>query len=157
VAVAGAGFVPVLLGLLQGQFQLLPLLGITAALLALEAGHPRRASRWLLLGLMKPYLLLGVVLMLAVRRHWGVLVPFALGTAVIGIGSLGVLDNWLPAYVDLLAQMERAGAALGDYPAAMQNWRALVLLTTGAEAPLVVGALTVGSVAALVGIARRVP
>jgi hypothetical protein len=136
LAFVAAGFMPVLLGLLQGQFQLVPLLGMVEAVLMLRAGRERAAGAWLLLGLMKPHLVVLPLLALLIWRRWRVLGVFVLGTALITGLSMLVLGNWLSGYLALLVDFTQQGAALGSYPAAMHNWRGLIYALLGSSSSL---------------------
>lgn len=133
LGLAAAACTPLLLSLLHGQFGLWPLLGLTEALLALRAGHERRAGAWLLLTLFKPQLIFLPLLALLLNRRWRTLIVFGACTAGVLALSLAVLGNWLPGYLALLDEFTRQGAALGNYPGAMHNWRGLVTAWLGAD------------------------
>ncbi len=115
--------VPLLLTLLHAQFGMLPALGLGEALLALRAGKKARAGAWLLLGLIKPQLILAPVFALLCWRCWRAVGTFVAGTCLLAAASFAALGFWIPAYLRLLAEFERLGPELSLYPGAMQNWR----------------------------------
>src|SRR5439155_21604982 len=128
----------------QGQLTGLVLFSVTSALLALRAGHEVQAGAWLILGLLKPQLLLGVGLVLLVTRHWRVLAVWAAGGAGLVGASFLAFGNWLPSYSAYLANY-LDNPALGDQPALMQNWRGSVyMLLHTSPAPLVSGLTLLG-------------
>ena len=152
-----ASFMPLLLGLLQGQFQILPLLGLVEAILALRAGHDRRAGAWLLLGLTKPHLVLLPLFVLLLWRRWRALAVFAAGALLVSGLALLFLGNWLAGYIAFLVELTRQGPALADYPVAMHNWRGLLFVLLGDNSPFAWGvllALDVASVLLLAWVCR---
>ncbi len=156
---ASASFMPLLLGLLHGQFQLLPLLGLVETVIALRAGRQGQAGAWLLLGLIKPHLILLPLMALLLWRCRRLLTVFSLGLLGLMVLSFTVLGNWLPSYIALLAEFTRQGVTLGNYPSAMHNWRALVytLLGTNSSSPALglLLLLDIFSVGLLVVVCRR--
>lgn len=127
---------PLLLTLLHAQFGMLPALGLSEALLALRAGRSARAGAWLLLGLIKPQLILAPVFALLCWRCWRALGPFVAGTCVLAAASFAALGFWIPAYLGLLAEFERLGPELSLYPGAMQNWRGAAWVAFGPHGTL---------------------
>ncbi len=156
-----ASFVPLLLGLLQGQFQLVVLLGLVEMVLALRAGHERRAGAWLLLGLAKPHLILLPLLALLLARRWRTLAVFIAGSAAVLAGSLMVVGNWLLPYLRLLTGFSGSGEELSNYPDAMSNWRGLLTVLSGGDQGAVTLGLLIGldllGVAAIVALYLRAP
>jgi hypothetical protein len=122
---------PLLLTLLHAQFGLLPALGLGEALLALRAGKSARAGAWLLLGLIKPQLILAPVFALLCWRCWRALGAFIAGTCLLAAASFVALGFWISAYLRLLADFERLGPQLSLYPGAMQNWRGAAWVAFG--------------------------
>jgi len=122
---------PLLLTLLHAQFGLLPALGLAETLLALRAGKRARAGAWLLLGLIKPQLILAPVFALLCWRCWRAVGTFVAGTCFLAAVSFIALAFWIPAYLRLLAQFERLGPELSLYPGAMQNWRGAAWVAFG--------------------------
>lgn len=157
VFLIAASFVPILLGLLHGQFGLLALLGLVGAVLALRAGHERRAGAWLLLALIKPQVIALPLLALFLWGRWRVLTVVALGSAVCLAVSFAVLGNWIPPYLTILGELTSQGAALSNYPGAMHNWRGFVYNLLGTDSTLLaavlLGGLSLASVALAVAVA----
>ena len=119
------GFVPLHLTLLQNQLGLFPALGILEAALALHDRKPAKAGCWLLLGILKPQLILFPLLALILWRCWRTLLPFVLGCAAVLAVSLSISGWWVPDYLSFLHAYNRAGPAMSLYPQAMHNWRGL--------------------------------
>lgn len=119
------GFVPLHLTLLQNQLGLFPALGILEAALALHNRRPVKAGCWLLLGILKPQLILFPLLALILWRCWRTLVPFFLGCAAVFAVSVSVTGWWVPTYLAFLRAYNRAGPSMSLYPEAMHNWRGL--------------------------------
>lgn len=148
---------PLYIGMLLGQLPpILVWLSLTGALGALAAGRSRPAGLWLILGLVKPQLLIAPLLALLVARRWRALLMFGAGAvALVGV-SLPALGFWIPEYLRFLGDYVRPDSPISEIPDKMQNWRGLVyhLLgsDSGALAAGAIGALTAGSVLAVVAI-----
>ncbi len=111
---------------------------------------------WLLLGLLKPQLLIGMLVALLPRRYWSALLVFGVGSGSILLVSFVILGNWVPSYAAMLRYIQDPRVDIGEAPVAMQNWRALVYHLLGTDtAPLALGlwgaltVLTVGLMLAL--------
>ncbi len=146
---ATAGFLPLAMALWQGQMTGLVLCSVTGTLLALRRSADRQAGAWLVLGLLKPQLLVGLgVALVATRRRQTVFV-WAGGGALLTAVSTAVFGNWIPAFVAYLRQFTDSSAGLGDHAALMQNWRGGVYMLLRTESPLLVWILTLGGVGLL--------
>jgi len=117
--------VPLHLTLLQNQLGLFPALGILEAALAFQDRKPVKAGCWLLLGILKPQLILFPLLALALWQCWRALLPFAVGCAAVLAVSVSIIGWWVPGYLSFLGAYNRAGPGMSLYPQAMQNWRGL--------------------------------
>jgi hypothetical protein len=117
--------VPLHLTLLQNQLGLFPALGILEAALALHDRKAVKAGCWLLLGILKPQLILFPLLALFLWRCWRTLLPFFLGCAAVFAVSVSVTGWWVPTYLAFLRAYNRAGPSMSLYPEAMHNWRGL--------------------------------
>jgi hypothetical protein len=156
IFLVAASFVPILLGLLHGQFGLVALLGLVGAVGALRRGQQGRAGLWLLLCLIKPQVIVLPLLALLIWRAWRTLAVVALGAAACLVVSFAVLGNWIPPYLAILEELTRQGEALSNYPGAMHNWRGLVYNLLGTDsspqAVLLLGGLTLATVVLAVGV-----
>jgi hypothetical protein len=152
-------FVPLHLTLLQNQLGLFPAWGILEAMVALRDRRPVRAGCWLVLGILKPQLILLPLLALVVSRSWRSLTPFVAGAFVIFVVSLFAAGWWVPAYLSFLVTYNRTGSGLSLYPQAMQNWRGLAYVLFYPGHPIasrvLLLVLSTISVAAVVVICRR--
>jgi hypothetical protein len=154
------GFVPLHLTLLQNQLGLFPALGILEAALALQDRKPVKAGCWLLLGILKPQLILFPLLALVLWQCWKVLVPFVLGcAAVLGV-SVSIVGWWVPDYLSFLRAYNRAGSQMSLYPQAMHNWRGLACvlfqMAHPAASRALIVALTLLSILATVILCRYI-
>ena len=157
LTVTAAGFVPLLLTLIQGQWGVVCLVGITILVLARRRGAPYHAGIGLCLALVKPQLILFPLLGLALERNWRSLIAFALGAGVVLGTSLLLLGNWPPVYFAALGQLRDENNVVGlDYPSAMHNSRALVyaLFHTETSGPALAlqGVLLLASLAGLLAL-----
>jgi hypothetical protein len=147
-------FVPLHLTLLQNQLGLFPALGILEAVVAFRDRRPVKAGCWLLLGILKPQLILLPLLALVVGRCWKTLTPFLIGSLVVFVVSLFAAGWWVPGYLSFLVTYNRTGAGVSLYPQAMQNWRGLTYVLFYPGHPLasrvLLSVLSVMSVAAVV-------
>lgn len=155
--IVALGFPPLCFAFLLNQLPpMLVWLSLTAATSAFLAGRERTAGAWLVLGLIKPQLLLGLLVALVAARSRRALVVFALGTAAVGGVSALVFGNWLPNYLTFLTHYAQAGNQ--ELTWKMQNWRGLVYHLLGSEHSVaalgLLGALTVVSLGAIVAICR---
>lgn len=155
--VIAASFMPLALVLLHAQFGLPVLLGLTEAWLALRAGRDWRAGGWLVLGLIKPQLILLPLLVLVVQRRWRPLVVVAGVGSLLAVLSFVVCGNWVPSYSSLLALMQDPAQPIADAPWVMHNWRALVYDLLGTDQSFLavglLGGLTLLSAGVVAGVA----
>ena len=133
VLLAALAFTPFLFTLWQGQVSLIPLLGFVGAYRALQRGHDRVAGAWLLLGLIKPTLLIGSLVALVAMRRWRALATFAGGSALIFGASVLAAGNWLPAYSQLVQAFLQPGMPGSHVISYTQNWEALVVALLGGQ------------------------
>lgn len=151
-------FVPLHLTLLQNQLGLFPAIGILEAVVAFREQRPVRAGCWLLLGILKPQLILLPLLALLVSRCWKALAPFAIGSLIVFLASLFAAGQWVTRYLSFLNTYNRVGSGVSLYPQAMQNWRGLAYVLFYPAHPtasrLLMGVLTVLSVATVVVVGR---
>jgi Glycosyltransferase family 87 len=150
--------VPLHLTLLQNQLGLFPALGILEAALSFQDRKPVKAGCWLLLGIMKPQLIVFPLLALILWQCWRALLPFVVGCATVLAVSVSIVGWWVPDYLSFLGAYNRAGHRMSLYPQAMQNWRGLasVLFRTAcptASQTLIVS-LTLLSVLATIFVCR---
>jgi hypothetical protein len=152
------GFVPLHLTLLQNQLGLFPALGILEAALALKDRKPVKAGLWLLLGILKPQLILFPLLALVLWQCWRAVVPFVLGCAAVFAVSLSIAGWWVPDYLSFLRAYNRAGSQMSLYPQAMHNWRGLACvlfqMAHPAASRALIVALTLVSILATVILCR---
>ena len=152
-------FVPLHLTLLQNQLGLFPALGILEAIVAFRDRRPVRAGCWILLGILKPQLILLPLLALLVARCWKALTPFLVGALGVFVISLFAAGWWVPQYLSFLVTYNRTGSGVSLYPQAMQNWRGLAYVLFYPGHPLasrvLLGVLSVISVAAVIMICGR--
>ncbi len=161
LVLAVTAFWPFLLTLMEGQMGMVVLLGLAGAAVSLRAGHEAHAGLWLLLGLVKPQLIVVPLLALLLLHAWRALIVYAVGTGVVLALSLVALGNWLTPYLALLTDFVRPEKALGDLPTLMDNWRGIVYRLLGsdtsASAGILIAVLTVGSLAFVVALCRPRP
>jgi len=112
--------------LVQPQWSAWPLWGLSGAFVALYTGHPRRVGPWLLLGLVKPSLLVPVLLWLVVTRQWRALVVLTSGGAVLSLVSAVVLGPWWEPWLQAVALQDGSVA----YPYAMPTLRGALTLVS---------------------------
>jgi hypothetical protein len=149
---------PLTLTLLEGQMGVLVWLGLVGGLTALQRGHDRQAGAWLLLGLVKPQLLVLPLLALLLSGRHRALAAFCAGALGILAGSVAIAGNWLPSYAGLLVNFVQPEAKLGDLPELMVNWRGLVFALPNSSqsvANLLAIVLGAGSLAVFAALARR--
>jgi hypothetical protein len=126
---AGLGFFPVFVALIQGQDSTVVLLAYALAFTALRRNSEFVAGAWLALGLCKFHLLLPFVVTLLPQKRFKLFGGFAAVTALLGIlGALAVGWHGLLSYPAYVWHSDRAtkyawNFVHGNNP----NWRALVL------------------------------
>jgi glycosyl transferase family 87 len=150
---------PLQLTLIEGQFGLVCTLGLSQALISLQAGKPARAGCWLALGLLKPHLLVFPLVALCLWQCWRTLGTFLIGSTIAFGISFAKLGFWIPRYLRFIANFNSMGPEVSLYPVAMQNWRGLVFLLLGNDSSLAASALlialSIASLVLLVWVCRR--
>jgi hypothetical protein len=141
---------PIVLTLFLGQNQILLACAVAEAFVALRQERDFSAGVWLGLLLIKPHYLMLFVLLLLWKRRWYALAGMSVVGTVIVSGSI------LVGGIEAVRAYHLGDKTLfrGDWPAAMINWRALILLMRpgsgerfGMTGTLILGLLTVASVA----------
>lgn len=140
------GFVsllPVVDGLLLGQFSLILLTAWMGAFLLLRSGHDGWAGASLAALLVKPEIVLPLLLILMMKRRWRVFasfVPLALCAAILSVAVIGVAEAVrYPGYV-LSSTSWPSNATKSD---AMFNWNGIVAMIWPQPATVPVAALLV--------------
>ena len=97
-----------------------------------------RRERYLLAGvalafmLFKPQMLVGIVLMLAIRQHWSTLgVLGALGIPLVTVPALLTSPNTLISNVGMVSRYSQSNKQLDVNAEMMSNWRGFVVSATG--------------------------
>lgn len=134
LALAAAGFYPVVTSLIQGQDCVLLLFLFVLALVALEKGWDTAAGLLLAGGMFRFQVVLPVILLLAIRR-WRILLGFLPMSALLGVLSVGMV-GWTGAtgYLNFLIRMEKSGAGGSIVASGMPNLRGLLSGLPGASA-----------------------
>jgi hypothetical protein len=134
LALAAAGFYPVVTSLIQGQDCVLLLFLFVLAFVALEKGWDAAAGLLLAGGMFRFQLVLPVILLLAIRR-WRILLGFVPMSVLLGVVSLGMV-GWtgLTGYVRFLISMEKGGAGGSIVASGMPNLRGLLAGLPGVSA-----------------------
>jgi Glycosyltransferase family 87 len=138
---AGLGFFPVFIVLLQGQDSILLLLLFTLAYCSLKRGADFAAGICLGLGLLRPQIVLPFLAMLMFRRHRGRLLGgFAAAAALLAALSAWV-TNWRTVlrYPLFLLEMNRQAAGSSIFPVDMPNLRGLASQWQGLPGWIVAG------------------
>ena len=126
---AGAAFgMPSIASIVFGQVDLIALAGLTAGYLLLKDNRPRAAGIALALVLVKPHMLLGVGLLLLVRRDWRALGSLAaVGLPLLIVPALLSAPGALLDNMRIIASYPGAGKALSVNAAVMPNWRGFIV------------------------------
>ncbi len=154
LAVGFLTFLPVADGLLLGQVSLILLTGWMAAFLLMRSGHDAWAGVALTALLLKPELLLPLLLLLAIKRRWHVLLGFAPFAACAVLASIPLVGleatARYPAYV-LSSANWPANAAGAN---AMFDWNGIVAMVWHQPAAVPAARLVVAvlSLASIVGL-----
>jgi hypothetical protein len=158
---AGLGFSPIFIALVQGQDSILLLFCYTMAFLALRRNSDMAAGSWLALGLVKYHLLLPFLLAFLWQRRAKVIAGFLIGLAVLGvIAFVGVGWQGLRSYPQYVWQSEHSSMyRWNNFHGNTTNLRGLLLTEVpGGELPqntaTMRGLLIVGSLVVL-GIAGK--
>jgi hypothetical protein len=141
LALAAVGFAPLFHTLWQGQVSLVVLLGLTQAALALRAGREAQGGAWLVLGMIKPQLIIVPLLALAVMRRWRALLVFAAAAGTLHILTILFCGNWLPDYLSTLQRSIIDHEIAENITLAMPDYRGLIFLLLGTNS----GLLAVGA------------
>jgi hypothetical protein len=110
-----------------GQVSGLITLILATSLLLLRRGHEGLAGSSLALAAVKPQLVVGVLLLLAVRARWRALVAFSLTAGALSLAALPFVG--LTSYLELLqflANQSGAGGLAAVNYTHMHNWRAFM-------------------------------
>jgi hypothetical protein len=145
---AALGFAPLFHTLWQGQVSVVVLLSLTQAALALRAGRDLQGGAWLVLGMIKPQLIVVPLLALVVMRRWRALLIFGAGAGALHLLTLLFCGNWLPNYLITLQGSIIDHEIAENITLAMPDYRGLVFLLLGTNN----GLLAVGAELALSGI-----
>jgi hypothetical protein len=151
---ASLTFVPLLIGILQGQDSLLLLLLVVLAFTALRSERPFAAGCWLGFGLFKFQLALPLALVLVLtqsRARSGFVKGFSLTAAVLAAASIAI-SGWpvLTLYPSFLLHFKQQPLG-GLVPQAMANFRGLTyLLFRSDQSFWAVAALSILCAAALI-------
>jgi glycosyl transferase family 87 len=117
-----SSFVPLFVGIVQGQDSLLMLLLFTLAFVSLKRGRESRAGCFLALALLKCQYVLPFVAVFFVKRRWKLVSVFLAGSVLMGLVSLWLV-GWSGAR-DLMHLLQRQNVNL---PNASQNAEEKVL------------------------------
>jgi len=149
---------PLQLTLSHGQFGMVGTLGFTQFLIAVRSGRQWQAGGWLVLGLLKPQLIVFPLVALGIWRCWNAIAAFLVSGAVVFAASFAKLGFWIPAYLRFIREINSMGQEVSFYPTGMQNWRGLVSALLGDDksfaAQLLLIGLTVASLALLMHVCR---
>jgi hypothetical protein len=144
---AGVGFFPIFIALLQGQDAILLLFLYVLAFVSLRQKRDVLAGGWLALGLFKPHLVLPFVLLLLLQGRKKVLYGFLPTAVLLALVSIAIV-GWdammlYPRYVVQLEDMAARGAIV---PADMPNLRGVLytLLHGGPRVGVVTLGLSIG-------------
>jgi Glycosyltransferase family 87 len=140
---AGLGFFPIFVGLLQGQDAILLLFLYVLAFVCLRQRRDVLAGGWLALGLFKPHLVLPFVLLLMLQGRKKVLYGFIPTAVLLALVSAAIV-GWegMMSYPRYVVHLEDTAARGAIVPADMPNLRGILysLLHGGPR----VGAVTLG-------------
>jgi Glycosyltransferase family 87 len=129
---AVVAFPPLLFTLQLGAFSLLMLLCMLQFYWSLKQGHDRAAGLWLLLGTVKPQVMLLPGALLIGARRW-----HALGVALLGGGALAALSGALlgwrswAGFLDALRIVSGYFGIFGIVPTTMYNFKGTLALILG--------------------------
>lgn len=136
LSLAACSFLPLIVGLMEGQDTPFVLLGLCGTYVALRRGQPNWAGAMLILVALRPSVLPLVLLLLVLQRHWQALTAFVVLLASLSALTMPLLGfSWPFRYISLLLDptldSERT-LVVGDV---MYNWRGLASLVFGSEVP----------------------
>ena len=126
---AGLGFFPIFVALLQGQDSILLLLLYVLAFVCLKKNCDALAGGWLALGLFKPHLVLPFVFLLLVqgrKKLWYGFLPVAVVLALVSVAIVG----WegMASYPHYVVHLEDTMAGGAILPSDMPNLRGVLAL-----------------------------
>jgi hypothetical protein len=142
---------------LNGQLDLFVLAGLAGCYALQKRGHQGAAGAALGLALVKPQLVAGAVLLLAVRRQWRALVTFgAAGAALLLAPAAALGASTIADQARLLTSFAWASQDFRVNAAMMANVRGAVVSLTGSGSPLLWGPpfAVVAATAIAVAVAR---
>jgi hypothetical protein len=131
--ICAAGATPLFQALFLGQVDLVVLLSVTGSWLLLRRDQPIAAGSVLALGLIKPHLIAGVVIMLAVKGEWRALGALAVCAALLVAGPAAVLGP--SSIADQATFIARTPESFS--PATMANLRGLLAAVTRTDTPAI--------------------
>lgn len=158
---AGLGFSPIFVALVQGQDSILLLFCYTMAFLVLRRDSDFAAGNWLALGLVKYHLLLPFLLAFLWQRRTKVIAGFLVGATVLAlIAFLGVGWQGLRSYPQYVWQSEHSGIyRWNNFHGNTTNLRGLLMTELpGGELPDnagIVQALLIAGSLVVLGVAGR--
>jgi hypothetical protein len=147
---AVAAFPPLLFTFQLGAFSLLMLLCVLQFYWSLKQGRDRGAGLWLLLGTVKPQIMLlpGVIL-IAARRWRALAVVCVGGTALVLIsGALLGWQSWI-GFLNALRTTNSYFGIFGIVPATMYNFKGTLTLILGNEQGSLINQISVVALAAV--------
>jgi hypothetical protein len=153
LSAASLSYLPFHEALWLGQSTPLVLLGLCGAYVALRRGRDGWAGAALTLVALKPQFLPAIVLLLLLARRIKPPAVLAGLLAPLSVACMPLLGlDWPLQYARIVASSARGGANLGEHPAVMHNWRALLLQLLGGWAPRLVTPALIGVTALSLGV-----
>lgn len=150
---AVVAFPPLLFTFQLGAFSLLMLLCVLQYYWSLKQGRDRSAGLWLLLGTVKPQVLLLPGVLLISARRWR-----TLGTALLGGGILAALSGALlgwRSWAGFAAALRTVNGYFGIFgivPATMYNFKGTLALILGDEQGLLINQISLVALALVVAL-----
>lgn len=126
---ASVAFFPIFLTLLQGQDSIMLLLLFTLAFICLKNKREQMAGAWLALGLFRPQMVLGFLVLWLFQRGWKILPGFVPVTVLLGLLSLRVIGTaGLLTYPKYVLHADRTLVQGALRPSDMPNLRGLIYI-----------------------------
>jgi hypothetical protein len=146
-------FPPLLMTFQLGQVSLLILVCLLGFYDALKEDRPWAAAGWLVLGTIKPQLLIAPAVTLVAARRWRVLAIAAGLLAAWGLAATAVL-GWAcwPGFLDIVRESARQCGNYGIDPLRMYNIKGMLLALLGSNHLGAVNGLSLAAAAAVVGV-----
>lgn len=131
-------FLPVHFGLLQGQIDVILLLGYVMALVAMKSQREFLAGLVLAISLVKFHLVLPFVAIMVLRKRWSFALGFLAGAFAFAAVSIAICGwNASLSYPRLLLHLSSTPAS-GINPTAMANLRGLYAFAAHHEPPIII-------------------